>query len=300
MSRKTSGASIEGSMDLLLDTICNTFGGVLFISMLVAILISMTSKEISYTPPQQEKQSELIKVTRELESAQIKLANLQQTVSLQDDLSSNLQTRESIILAEKIEKLEEHVVSLQDDSSQIAKEIGTTQTKTNDLAQQIQIQKREHDHLADQIKKIDDELQKEVSSRSRKTNLPLVGDWNNDVAYLYLTENTLCFLNTPDGMTNFKECKIETQLGMSFVSPILSNGIKIQSGTEKNSLLENKIKLYNPNRHMLTIWVTTDSFEAFNSVKNAMVEHGFRYEIKLLNKGDRVYLSNKPIKHRAQ
>ena len=36
----------NGSLELLLDTICNTFGGILFISLLVVILLNTTSEKI--------------------------------------------------------------------------------------------------------------------------------------------------------------------------------------------------------------------------------------------------------------
>ena len=35
----------ESSLELLLDTICNTFGGVLFISILVVIMVNLSTKE---------------------------------------------------------------------------------------------------------------------------------------------------------------------------------------------------------------------------------------------------------------
>ena len=41
MSRKPNDD--DGSLELLLDTICNTFGGVLFISILVILLLNLSS-----------------------------------------------------------------------------------------------------------------------------------------------------------------------------------------------------------------------------------------------------------------
>ncbi len=52
-------SSDDGSLDLLLDTICNTFGGVLFISLLVVILLNMSSNEAASTPPEEATQAEL-------------------------------------------------------------------------------------------------------------------------------------------------------------------------------------------------------------------------------------------------
>ena len=41
---------VADSLDLLLDTICNTFGGVLFIAMLVMILANLSGTIIRFRP----------------------------------------------------------------------------------------------------------------------------------------------------------------------------------------------------------------------------------------------------------
>ena len=51
MSRKA--APVGDSLDLLLDTICNTFGGILFIAMLVVILTSQISRDAAPSAPAQ-------------------------------------------------------------------------------------------------------------------------------------------------------------------------------------------------------------------------------------------------------
>jgi virulence-associated protein VagC len=51
--RRRTASSIEDSTELLLDTICNTFGGILFISLLVVLLLNTSgpssSREAQYT-----------------------------------------------------------------------------------------------------------------------------------------------------------------------------------------------------------------------------------------------------------
>ena len=60
MSRKRPDESNSASLDLLLDTICNTFGGVLFVSMLVVILLNMSAAEVSDEPPSASAAEKLI------------------------------------------------------------------------------------------------------------------------------------------------------------------------------------------------------------------------------------------------
>ena len=48
-----------GSLELLLDTICNTFGGIVFISILVVMLLNFTQEETLPRPPDPELQREV-------------------------------------------------------------------------------------------------------------------------------------------------------------------------------------------------------------------------------------------------
>jgi hypothetical protein len=49
MSRRRKGG--DSSLELLLDTICNTFGGVLFLAMLVSLLLQMSRTRAAVAPP---------------------------------------------------------------------------------------------------------------------------------------------------------------------------------------------------------------------------------------------------------
>ncbi|MEO8166385.1 MAG: hypothetical protein ABI619_13420, partial [Betaproteobacteria bacterium] len=62
MRRRTN--TDDSSLELLLDTICNTFGGILFISMLVVILLNMTSEAVEDSPPSPKTQLELLEAER--------------------------------------------------------------------------------------------------------------------------------------------------------------------------------------------------------------------------------------------
>ena len=67
MTRRATATAPESSLDLLLDTICNTFGGVVFIAILVVIMVNLTSDSVTLTPPNKVAQSELIELVRSLQ-----------------------------------------------------------------------------------------------------------------------------------------------------------------------------------------------------------------------------------------
>ncbi len=83
MARRRSLMSDTSSLELLLDTICNTFGGIVFVSLLVVILVNMSSRETADTPPEPVTQAEMLKKQTELESLRQDLKELQTTLNQQ-------------------------------------------------------------------------------------------------------------------------------------------------------------------------------------------------------------------------
>ena len=90
MSRRR--AAKQDSLELLLDTICNTFGGVLFIAILVVMLLQQTGKGVSPPPPvtvPPEKLHDLSQQITELTAELIRLkANRESQVSIVDSFST--------------------------------------------------------------------------------------------------------------------------------------------------------------------------------------------------------------------
>ena len=88
MSRKREGP--DGSLELLLDTICNTFGGVLFISILVVILLNMSSKQAETTPPTDAARAELIEAQARLSKTNDELEQLLTAIQTQEQISGQI------------------------------------------------------------------------------------------------------------------------------------------------------------------------------------------------------------------
>ena len=84
MSRR--GAPSGDSLDLLLDTICNTFGGILFIAMLVVILTNQMSREASPTEPTVQNSRALRTMRGQLSESDATLTKLRQAVRQKEDL----------------------------------------------------------------------------------------------------------------------------------------------------------------------------------------------------------------------
>ncbi|MFM2219326.1 MAG: hypothetical protein RL240_3644, partial [Planctomycetota bacterium] len=115
------------SLDLFLDTICNAFGGIMFISILISILIQMRG-DPSDTPASKDgvTESEALDKQIKVEQLQQQIRVLSETVSDRERLLFNEESAESNTLLAQKEKLVEEL-----EKAQLAQQslLGTTASK---------------------------------------------------------------------------------------------------------------------------------------------------------------------------
>ena len=165
------------SLDLFLDTICNAFGGIMFISILISILIQMRGNP-SDTPASKDgvTESEALDKQEKVERLQQQIRVLTETVSDRERLLFNEESAESNALLARKEKLVEDL-----EKAQLAQQslLGTTASKG------IAIQKAQQD-LQELEKRLKDarlavserskELEESLDAVETTTTLPKVSN----------------------------------------------------------------------------------------------------------------------------
>jgi len=128
MRRRLTLAGNE-SLELLLDTICNTFGGIIFISLLVVILLNASSDVVSSTPPTRQSQAELIKTDIQRERLTRDLRELKNALVQQQKIVSSIVSEEVLQAARQTERLQaEHSRLLMEKSKTIGATSAAQQT----------------------------------------------------------------------------------------------------------------------------------------------------------------------------
>lgn len=303
MRRRNSRGNNSDSLDLLLDTICNTFGGIVFISLLVVILANVTNKEVSNEPPDPETQSKLISLQRELDTTQNKMQQMQAAVKQQQDFEEEFTSKESIRLARELHIERTRITrSVGNNNSLIAK-IGQFQTQTNKIAQQLKDQRNSIITTAKQLNVAEQRLASEKRKRTRDITLPTVSQWDGSVANTILKDGSLCLLQTAvNGFLSFNtsESKIITENGQKIVVPIIPNGLKINLKSPNRAEIQEKMRVYDPKKHLVRVWVTPNSFEEFSLVRESLVKMKLRYEIIPFPQAGRLVLGSSRKQTRAQ
>jgi hypothetical protein len=220
MRRRNSRANNGDSLDLLLDTICNTFGGIVFISLLVVILANVTGKGASIEPPDQASHTRLVALRRELEAARDKLQRMQSVVQQQQQIKGEFTSRESVLLARELRAQRIRVSTLVANNDSVLARVAELQAQTNTIAKELADQRTAITTTSKKLEAVARRLTREVRTRTRDVTLPTVSRWNGDVVNSVLKNGTLCFLQIPSNgflAWNSRESRTVKEMGETII-----------------------------------------------------------------------------------
>jgi hypothetical protein len=160
------------SLELLLDTICNTFGGILFISILVVIMVNFSRGRATIAPPDASLQAELIEWERQLTQSNAEVDRLGKVVreqmSIENHIADPQLARSVRVLGQSQQKTTELVKAKTDRLSQIAQ----SQAAINQIASTLQKAKEERQEAEKELAELQQQIRREIASRSHTARLP--------------------------------------------------------------------------------------------------------------------------------
>ncbi len=158
------------SLDMLLDTMCNTFGGVCFIALLIAIISSTLPKDTTDAMASGGISDQML-VDKESERLMRQRDELRAAIKLQQDLLSSNATRKSLSRSEA-----DYISSISSNAQMIAKLRREREKLEDELAKattESEYSRREADRLARLLKDMEETLDKPLASKKRPVRTPL-------------------------------------------------------------------------------------------------------------------------------
>ena len=295
MSRKA--APVGDSLDLLLDTICNTFGGILFIAMLVVILTSQISRDAAPSAPSAESSRALRRLRGELTESESKLTKLRQAVRQKEDLERRFADPESLGLLESLR-------SLDDDSDELMKERAQKLTDVAESQADLEETARELERLAQLLTATKERLQlekqrleNEASLRSRTSEVPQQRATQKQAIAFFLKAGRLSAFahRNEDGeiVQNEAESKIlEEAPGKKYIELVPGAGLAIAVDGSNAAEIATRLADFDKTKHFLSVFVFKDSFANFESLKNEMIRSGFEYHLVPFPDDAKVYIGD--------
>jgi hypothetical protein len=279
MKRHTAAMN-EDSLELLLDTICNTFGGIIFISLLVVILLSTTSDLIVSTPPPRESQVDLISTDITRDQLTRELKELKRAVAQQQKVSGSIVSAEILELVEELKRRQSEQSRLLVDKSETVGETTKIQDELNKIVQDAADRKSNLSAMTSQSKKLLEKLAEEIAERSRAAIIPKMVETQLPKRVFFLTGQKLYGpVFSGSGVFNKQDFIEPTPGKQSGVQVSSSGGMKVELKGGNEHQLVSKFQGITSASFVIQIFVWPDSFEHFETVRLAAESSGLKYEL---------------------
>ena len=255
------------ALDLFLDAICNTFGGIVFISMLVVILINASSvssvTEETKDAPDDPKHYE--KLIQEKDRLLEELRCQQETTKILGDSS------ETAILLSKVLQERNTRIRLQSKINELVRELEKVQAEIRRLSsakdQQAQLRKK--------LEALEKQLQREIAKRTRQLSLPKEMGTS-------LTEQA--FFVKDGRLVEYKAENIEKDTDGILPKP----GAGVPVTQAELTSIETKFNQYDPQRHYIAIVLWEDSFSRWPTIQSVLRQKGFSYRLIPCGKDEKI------------
>lgn len=280
------------SLELLLDTICNTFGGVLFISMLVVVILNGTTREVAIQPPTESAKAAM---AAELADANAEMARMQAALREQVKTLAAIGVDPRLEeLARKLKDGRQERAALLERKGQTLADTTRSQEQVNRIAGDLQQLQRAIDEANRRLLELDRELQERLRLQSRTAELPRAERTTKVEAPFFLSGGRLTpltRLGAGGSLTpNRGEFEETTEGGVTFLAPRPGAGVRVD-GNDADTQAGRVFAPFDSNRFYVAVWVWPDSFNAFTVVRQVLVRNGFKYRLVPLPSGQKVGIS---------
>lgn len=267
-------------MELLLDTICNTFGGVLFLAILIAVLLQFrgSAHPIDFDADEHARLAEL---RHALDEARKQLAALQRDVVQQRRLLEDWQDPQFESLLLEVERLQQLRDQLQREKLESLSRTAGNQQRANELLEQIDRRASELERAEERAKVLNEILQSELASRSEAARMPVLRPTDKQEAVVAVRHGKLYLLGTPSesnlaGSNDFELVREGPRIG---VRTRPGAGTAIDEGEVSRSLITQRVTTFDPRHQYIAVFVWPDSFGAFRELKSVLLQHQFEYRL---------------------
>lgn len=301
---KPSSTIQDGSLDLLLDTICNTFGGIVFISMLVVVLLNMSGTSAETTTPSDESELEFQQLTADLDAARARLLSMRQSRQQREQTRSQLVNDQQRRLAKALLDAETISESRTEEVASQLSQASVSQQAVNRIAKTLNARQRELDEKSRVLDGLDQEvesqaekLQQELKARSQNVTPPKLELLPNHRSIsLLLKGGRLTTVSrigaTGDEIPNLGELQISQENGVDYVEAKVGSGVEVALDQSTKGQIQSLIKQFHPDKHVLKVWIWPDSFAHFQVVQNVIAESKCRSKPEPVKEGTRLSFGN--------
>lgn len=301
MSRRRATLD-DGSLELLLDTICNTFGGIIFISFLVVLLLNNSSSKVVPSPADQVERAELKALDNERESLTRRLERVRRIVASTRGLRSEVIDDQVADAAADFREAQERAARLAEANSEAVGRANQAQDEVNEARAKQAVQAEDVKSAEDELQRIQEEVQREVDQRSEDAVISRISATSLAAKDFLLKGHRLYGpIAHEDGSFNEREClKRETDTAV-IIEPNPAGGVDVDPDKPVSPGIRTRLSSVSPGTFYARIWTWNDSYAGFVDVLRPVIDElQIKFQIIPLTEKNTIRLSDKGPPQEAQ
>jgi hypothetical protein len=278
------------SLELLLDTLCNTFGGVLFIAMLVVVLLQVSGGRTSSRTGRPAHAAELLELASELEILSREVESLRQHVPPDAPAPAD-----SARVAERLARARSRLVELNRQRASRLVEASrqdNRSTAPQDAFANLQARKEHASREAEELRR---KLDQERRARTRTVRAPVTHETPKRALSLELRYHRLYTIHRHGahgewiGANADDYLLVANQRKRIIITADPNRGMPVNPGPGLPDELEKRFELFPPRDWHIDLAVRGDSFDIFHPLSEAFNQVGYEVRIVLFQDHEGFY-----------
>ena len=270
----------ESSLELFLDTICNTFGGILFILLFVVLSLRMTGAKSSDESQEVVSAAEFAQLDTDWAEAKARYETLIRQRERLGDFASKLTNPEAAgelaqwrELLARGDELTEQILQLAAETASLEAQRAENEERWTGIKREVESLRQERDVTCSELKKM-------KSARQRDRSLPQMRETNKREVGLVLRYRRLYVwhryeadgerggLNTDDFLLLGKNGEV------LLTAPKPWGGVEVTEQTGIGSA-EKLLRRFSPRQYAVSICIWPDSYDRYGIVRDRLKRLGF-------------------------
>ncbi len=268
------------SLDLILDTVCNTFGCILLLALLVTILARHAGGRIAQSVEALQLQVQWQEQWDRYRAMQAEWQALSEQLAELPDEAEPLSRQEQKLRGE-CQQLVEEIARLESLRQNIEQQQAEARQKASDLGQAIDQARQSRDQAARSLAKNQDKIVLSIEREAReKLHIGLVVRFGR--LYVWHRYDAL---GLPAGLNTDEFLVVGPEFGGILTQPKPYAGVPLDA-PDAEARVAWRLRAFDPQVHALDVAVWPDSFAEFAALRRVAVRMGFEYRLIPMREGE--------------
>ena len=283
--RRKSNFSDSGSLELLLDTITNAFGGIVFLAILIVVLLETTTDDVGAESGYD--QLDVVERRLKIQDLEAEKDRLEVERKFSDKVVAELADPELVATIAELAELKGKRDKKEQQKSTVVDKINALQKNTKSIQQELSQLDADLLNASRAVGELGNNLKSERQRRTVNARFPEERSTSKNAFNLTLRYGRWYVDLLPSSRPNLEDFAVLDEGGEYLtVTPKPYRGKPIVEGDRLSNSFLQYLKQRNPQQDYISVSIWDDSFGEFQLLRDYLVSQGLEYRLIVLTDGD--------------